>query len=56
MNKIMNGNVFADGRGYVSFVNDFDFKNVKRFYMVDNFEDAGNFYIVNVSVIKPKER
>ena len=29
---IMEGNVFTDDRGTVSFVNGFDFKDVKRFY------------------------
>lgn len=33
---IYNGNVVTDDRGSVSFVNDFDFKDVKRFYMVQN--------------------
>lgn len=36
MVKILNGGVAVDDRGQLSFVNDFDFKNVKRFYMVEN--------------------
>jgi len=33
---ILEGNVITDDRGCVRFVNDFDFKNVKRFYQVEN--------------------
>lgn len=36
--KIIEGKLFADDRGYLSFVNDFDFKDVKRFYIVENHE------------------
>ena len=38
MNQIkqLPGGVAVDDRGYVSFVNDFDFKGVKRFYQVEN--------------------
>ena len=38
MNKptILNGGLAVDDRGSVSFVNDFNFKNVKRFYQVQN--------------------
>ncbi len=32
------------------------FTNEKRFYEANNFEDAGDFYIVNVSIIKPKDK
>lgn len=32
----MSGGVSVDDRGSVRFVNDFDFKNVKRFYQVEN--------------------
>jgi dTDP-4-dehydrorhamnose 3,5-epimerase len=35
--KIIEGGFAIDDRGQLSFVNDFDFSNVKRFYMVDNF-------------------
>ena len=35
VNKI-SGGVFADDRGFLRFVNDFDFSNVKRFYQVEN--------------------
>ncbi len=33
---LVNGGLAVDDRGQVSFVNDFDFKDVKRFYMVSN--------------------
>lgn len=32
------GGISADDRGYVRFVNDFDFKDVKRFYHVTNHD------------------
>ena len=34
--KNIKGAVFADDRGFVRFVNEFDFTNVKRFYQVEN--------------------
>lgn len=34
--NIYNGDIAADDRGHVTFINDFDFNNVKRFYMVEN--------------------
>lgn len=34
--KIIDGGLSVDDRGVVSFVNDFDFEGVKRFYMVSN--------------------
>ncbi len=34
--KIINGGVAVDDRGYVRFVNEFDFHQVKRFYQVSN--------------------
>lgn len=33
---LINGGLSVDDRGRVSFVNDFDFKDVKRFYLVSN--------------------
>lgn len=33
---LINGGLAVDDRGTVTFVNDFDFKDVKRFYMVQN--------------------
>lgn len=33
---IIYGDVAVDDRGYVTFVNDFHFKNVRRFYQVEN--------------------
>ncbi len=35
---LINGNVFADDRGLLRFCNDFDFRSIKRFYQVENFE------------------
>ena len=32
----ISGGLFADDRGFLRFVNDFDFSNVKRFYQVEN--------------------
>ena len=34
--KIVKGGLFADDRGFLRFVNDFDFSEVKRFYQVEN--------------------
>ena len=34
--KKMDGGLAVDDRGQVSFINDFNFKDVKRFYMVSN--------------------
>lgn len=34
--RIINGGIATDDRGSVRFVNDFDFKDVKRFYQVEN--------------------
>jgi len=34
--KIFSGGLATDKRGRVSFVNDFNFKNVKRFYQIEN--------------------
>ena len=36
--KLYNGGLAVDDRGQVSFVNDFDFNKVKRFYMVENHD------------------
>lgn len=36
--SIIDGNIAVDDRGSLSFVNNFDFKDVKRFYTVSNFE------------------
>lgn len=32
----IDGEVFADDRGYLRFINDFDMSSVKRFYQVEN--------------------
>ena len=34
--KILNGGIAVDDRGSVTFVNDFNFNGVKRFYQVEN--------------------
>lgn len=34
--KIIKGGIAVDDRGSVGFVNDFDFKDVKRFYMIQD--------------------
>lgn len=36
MAYLVSGDLATDDRGTVRFVNDFDFKNVKRFYQVNN--------------------
>lgn len=38
MSNLVEGNIAVDERGKVRFVNDFDFKNVKRFYQVENHQ------------------
>ena len=37
--KIIKGDIASDNRGSISFVNDFKFENIKRFYVVENSED-----------------
>ena len=34
--EIINGGLSVDDRGFVKFINDFSFENVKRFYHVSN--------------------
>lgn len=34
--KIIPGDLAVDDRGKLIFVNDFDFNNIKRFYIVEN--------------------
>lgn len=36
--EIIKGDISVDDRGKISFVNDFEFEYVKRFYMVENHE------------------
>lgn len=36
--ELINGGLAVDDRGTVSFVNDFNFEGVKRFYVVENHE------------------
>src|SRR5680860_1568956 len=35
--NLIEGGLAIDDRGQLTFANDFDFSNVKRFYMVENF-------------------
>ena len=39
---IIDGGSFSDARGEIKFVNDFDFKGIKRFYQIQNYK---KFYI-----------
>lgn len=57
--KIIQGGDFSDHRGTISYVNDFSFKDIERFYIISNSEenpirawqghklDAKNFYCLN---------
>lgn len=59
--KIIQGDNFSDHRGTISFVNDFNFKEIERFYIISNSNDnpirawqghkleAKNFYCINGS-------
>ncbi|MFH6963236.1 hypothetical protein ACHRVK_12645 [Flavobacterium plurextorum] len=59
--KIIQGGIFSDSRGIISYVNDFDFKNTERFYIISNSPenplrawqghkfDTKSFYCVNGS-------
>ena len=38
--KLIKGGLAVDDRGVVSFVNDFNFQNVKRFYAVENHKQG----------------
>ncbi len=40
MLKLIKGGIAVDDRGSVSFVNDFNFENVKRFYAVENHKQG----------------
>lgn len=56
--KIIQGGDFSDHRGTISFVNDFSFQNIERFYIISNADenpirawqghklDAKNFYCI----------
>ncbi|SNR49408.1 WxcM-like domain-containing protein [Flavobacterium sp. ov086] len=56
--KIIQGGNFSDDRGSISYVNDFTFGNIERFYVISNSEekpirawqghklDAKNFYCI----------
>jgi dTDP-4-dehydrorhamnose 3,5-epimerase len=59
--KIIQGGNFSDHRGTISYVNDFSFKDIERFYIISNSEenpirawqghklDAKNFYCLSGS-------
>jgi len=59
--KIIQGGNFSDHRGTISFVNDFSFEDIERFYIISNSDensirawqghklDAKNFYCLNGS-------
>jgi dTDP-4-dehydrorhamnose 3,5-epimerase-like enzyme len=59
--KVIQGGNFLDHRGSISYVNDFSFKEIERFYIISNSEenpirawqghklDAKNFYCINGS-------
>lgn len=59
--KIIQGGNFSDHRGTISYVNDFNFKDIQRFYIISNSDenpirawqghklDAKNFYCINGS-------
>jgi len=38
--ELIQGGIAVDDRGSVGFVNDFDFRNVKRFYTVENHQQG----------------
>lgn len=59
--KIIKGGQFSDHRGTISYVNDFDFEDIERFYIISNSKenpirawqghklDAKNFYCISGS-------
>ncbi|WP_163407796.1 WxcM-like domain-containing protein [Flavobacterium ajazii] len=59
--KIIEGGNFSDYRGTISYVNDFSFKDIERFYIISNSDenpirawqghklDAKNFYCISGS-------
>lgn len=59
--RLIEGNIFRDDRGAISFVNDFNLKDIVRFYIVENAEghekrgwhghkyDHKNFYCIQGS-------
>lgn len=59
--KVIQGGNFLDDRGAISYVNDFSFKDIERFYIISNSEenpirawqghklDAKNFYCLSGS-------
>ncbi|MBW1657702.1 WxcM-like domain-containing protein [Flavobacterium quisquiliarum] len=59
--KVISGGCFSDHRGSISYVNDFTFENIERFYVISNSDenpirawqghklDAKNFYCLRGS-------
>lgn len=59
--KVIQGGSFSDHRGTISYVNDFSFKDIERFYIISNTDenpirawqghklDAKNFYCISGS-------
>ncbi|WP_163400295.1 WxcM-like domain-containing protein [Flavobacterium fluviatile] len=59
--KVIQGGCFSDQRGTISYVNDFSFKDIERFYIISNSDqhpirawqghklDAKNFYCISGS-------
>ncbi|MGO4770965.1 hypothetical protein ACEN2I_04840 [Flavobacterium sp. W22_SRS_FK3] len=59
--RVIQGGNFLDHRGTISYVNDFSFKDIQRFYIISNSDenpirawqghklDAKNFYCINGS-------
>lgn len=59
--KVIQGGSFSDYRGTISYVNDFSFKDIERFYIISNTDenpirawqghkiDAKNFYCISGS-------
>ena len=59
--KIIQGGNFSDHRGTISYVNDFSFQDIERFYIISNFDenpirawqghklDSKNFYCLSGS-------
>lgn len=37
--KVISGGCFSDHRGSISYVNDFTFENIERFYVISNSDE-----------------
>ena len=38
--SLIQGDIFIDSRGTLSFINDYDFEGIKRFYMIQNHQQG----------------